>query len=233
LALDSAGNPVVIEYKAVANADEEALLQSLAYSEWIDSNPDSLLRFITEKKIPRSASLGDVRIIIVTPSYEERTVKAVRMVEPDIVLLRYVCFDHPSIGKWVHFEKAFDSRKTRAGASGMAVYKIEDHFEGSYARMRPVFDRLEAEARKLGTDINVYAKKYYVAFQRNYIFAVIHVYINKLEVGLVLEGRPTEEGLLDASGWGWSRLTHYFVLTESKEVDDRVARWLKGSYESS
>jgi len=219
LALDSENNPVIIEYKAVGETDEEGLIQSLAYANWIDANPDSLLMFVTAKNIVLSGSLIDVRIILVTPSFSERTLNASQMVEPHILLSRYICFDHPSTGKWLHFEPVFDSRKTRAGGRPTA-YELGDHFEGSYAKMRPVFDRLEAEARKLGSDITIYAKKYYIAFQRNYIFAVVNVYTNKIEVGVVLEGAQVGERLLDGSDWGWSRVTHYFVLNHEKDVDD-------------
>jgi predicted transport protein len=233
LALDGANNPVVIEYKTDDDADEEALVQSLSYASWIDGNPDSLSTFLTKKKITPSGSPGDVRIILITPKYSERTLHAAQMIEPHIRLAKYICFEHSSMGKWLHFEDLFDSRKTRAAPARMAVYKIEDHFEGNYARMQPIFDRLESEARKLGTDVKVYAKKYYIAFQRNYIFGVVHVFVNKIEVGVVLEGSHEEEGLQDASDWGWSRLTHCFVLAQEEDVDDRIVQWLKESYKSS
>jgi predicted transport protein len=156
------------------------------------------------------------------------------MIEPHIRLVRYICFDHPSTGKGLHFEDVFDSRKTRL-ARRMETYNLDCHFEGNYAWMRPVFDRLESEARRLGTDVKVYAKKYYIAFQRNSIFAVVYVYAKKIDVGVVLEGTHGEEGLRDLSDWphSWSIITHHFVLTQDKEVNDRVTKWLKESYKSS
>jgi hypothetical protein len=103
---------------------------------------------------------------------------------------------------------------------------------GNYAKMRPVFERLETEARKLGADITIYTK-YYIAFQRNYIFAVVNVYTNKIEVGVILEGGQAGGRLLDGSDGGWSRVTHYFVLNYEKGVDEQATSWLKTSYDSS
>ena len=76
LALDSNSNPVIIEYKAVTDAVEEALVQGMAYASWINKNPDAITRFISEKNpkaLPKS--LGDPRIILVAPSFGRNLIR--------------------------------------------------------------------------------------------------------------------------------------------------------------
>jgi len=235
LALDNEKSPVIIEYKAVPEADEEGLIQILAYADWIDKNPDALLRFVSEKKSEAlgGASLGDVRTVLVAPDFTERTRHAADMIEHDIALVKYMAFEHPAIGRWLHFDTIFDSRTARPGAARIEVYKIDDHFQGAYARMKPLFDRLASEVNKFGPDVRIYAKKHYIAFQRNYIFAVIHIYTNKVEAGMVLESSEPDPRLLDASDWGWSRVTHCVVLTQDKDIDEKVLEWLRASYSNS
>jgi len=233
--LDKDANPVVVEYKAVEDADRDALVQALDYAAWVERNPDTLLRFVAEKRPGTlgNRALGDVRIILVAPSFSPRTRFASEMVKPDISLQKYVCFEHPNVGRWLHFESVYDSRITRPRRVSPQAYTIEDHFEGSYAKMRPVYDAFVKRVQaSLGT-VNIYAKQDYIAFQRNYIFAVVNTYINKIDVGVVLRSPASSPRLGDATKWGWSRLTHYFTITSERDIDDEVLKWIGQTYANS
>jgi predicted transport protein len=233
LAIDSEGNPVVIEYKVEEGADETALLQTLSYASWVDKNPDSMLRFIREKKPEvKVESLGDVRIIIVTPTFTERTKQAAEMVEPDILLKRYIAFELPSIGKKLYLETIYDSRARRP-KSGPTAYSIDYHFEGSYAKMKPIFEQLVSEAEKLGDDVKIEPKKFYIAFRRAYNFAVINVYTSKLEVGFPVPSTEPDTRMIDISKWGFSRILYGIILKDKNDIDERLLKWLKASYEAS
>jgi predicted transport protein len=234
LALDQEKNPVIIEYKVSEGEDEIGLLQALSYANWINKNPDATLRFIQERK-PESGveSLGDVRIILVAPSFTDRTVQASKMIEPDIALKRYLAFEHPSIGKWLYFETVYDSRGARPEVARIEVYSIDDHFEGRYAKMRPIFNRIEAEAKKLGDDVRVEAKKYYIALRRTYNFAIVYPYTSKLVVGLASPPPEPDPRAEDASNWGFSRILHSITIKSENDVDDKFINWLRASYEVS
>ena len=233
--LDHDGNPVVVEYKSVDDADQEALVQALDYATWVNRNPDAVLRFVSEKRpgLLGEKTLGDVRVILVAPSFTLRTRHAAELVKPEISLRRYVCFEHEHIGRWLDFETIYDSRTIRRGLTGPRAYKIDDHFSGSYARMRPTFDSFTKRVQSELGAVNVYAKQDYIAFQRNFIFAVVNVYTNKIDVGVVLQSPAANPRLGDASKWGWSRLTHYFTLTAEKDIDDHVLGWVRQSYSNS
>lgn len=233
LALDTEKNPVVIEYKVEEEEDELALLQALSYANWVDKNADAILRFIREKKPEiETESLGDVRIIIVAPSFTERTKQAATMIGPDIALKRFLAFDIPKVGKRLHLEAIYDSLTTRREVKPMA-YSIDYHFEGNYAQMRPTFDLLADEAIKLGADVRVEAKKWYIAFRKIYNFAVVYVYTTKLEVGLPSPPPDADPRMIDIAKWGFSRILYGIVLRAPNDVDDRLRKWLKAAYEAS
>jgi predicted transport protein len=234
LAIDAKKNPVVIEYKTTDGKDEEAFLQALSYANWIDKNPDAMLRFIREKKPEFDIeSLGDVRIILVAPSFTDRVIQASQMIEPDITLKRYLAFEHIKIGKWLHFESVYDSRIARPDVARIEVYSIDYHFEGRYAKMKPLFERIATEAKKLGDDVIVEAKKFYIALRRTYNFGIVYIYTNKLVVGLASAPPEPEPRASDASNWGFSRILHKIELTDELDVDDKFVKWLKASYEAS
>ncbi len=70
LCLDSEGVPVIIKYKAVEDADEEALVQGLSYAAWVDQNPDTMGRFINQR-LPgalKEETPESSRIVMVSPS---------------------------------------------------------------------------------------------------------------------------------------------------------------------
>jgi len=233
LAVDNESNPVVIEYKVKEGEDETAILQALSYANWVDKNPDTVLRFIREKKTEINIeSLGDIRIIIVAPAFTDRTKQAAEMVEPDISLKRYLAFDVPSIGKKLYIETIYDSRAFRPSAKPIA-YRIEDHFEGSYLKMKTLFDRLMNEAKKLGEDVSIEPRKFYIAFRRTYNFAIVNVYTSKLEIGFPVQSPERDPRMSDISKWGFSRILYGIVVKDDNDIDKKFLRWLKASYDAS
>ena len=232
LCLDKDMNPTIVEFKAVSDASEEALLQSMDYASWADRNPDTIMRFIEEKKpgLLEGKSLGDVRIIIVAPDFETRALHAAEMVESDILLRRYICFEHPQIGKWLHYETEYDSRSDRGTPIVPHEYKAEYHFAGGKAKWKPLYDALLARLKgELGGFVP-YAKKYYLALQSTYNFAVIHVGSDRLDVGFAVESSEHGARLKDATKWGWSWLTHFVSLRNENDIDDELIGWIKESY---
>jgi len=234
LCLDKKDNPVVIELKVDEDADQDALVQGMDYASWVEKNPDTLMRFANEKNpdLLKGRRLGEVRIILVTPHFGPRTINAAGMVEPNISLLRYICLEHPSFGQYLHFETDYDSRTDRGAPPVPHDYKIEDHFVGDRAKLRPLFDSLLEKLEKEFGELSAYAKKYYLALQSSNIFAVVQVKSKMIEVGVGLEGPETSERLHDAANWGWSWVTHFFRIRSVEDIDDEVIRWIRESYNS-
>jgi len=232
LCIDRDVNPIVIEFKAVEGASEEALIQSLDYASWVDRNADTIMRFVEEKKpgLLEGKGLGDVRIIIVAPDFEARMLRAAEMVEPDILLRRYICFEHPQIGKWLHYETEYDSRSDKGTPVVPHEYKADFHFAGNKVKLKPLYDKLLEKLKSELGDFVPYAKKYYMALQSTYNFAVIHIYSDKIEVGFALEIAEHGDRVKDATNWGWSWLTHSVSIRDEKDIDDELIGWIKESY---
>jgi hypothetical protein len=231
LCVDSTGAPVVIEYKAVEGADEDAFIQALSYAAWVDQNPDTVARFINQK-VPgllKEDTPESSRIIIVAPSFTDRTRLAATMVDVDLTLKRYLCFEHEKVGRWAHLETVLSSRQTAYGAVPR-VYTIESHFQGSYANMRPVFDALRARIEAFG-GVTTYARKHYIAFKRRRVFAVVHVFASKVESGIRAVKSTENPRLEDASDWGWSWVTHHLTFADESEIDNEALEPIRDSYD--
>lgn len=232
LCVDDVGAPVVVEYKAVEAADEEALVQGLYYAAWVDQNPDTMARFINQR-IPgllKEETPEASRIILVAPSFGERTLLAVTMLDVDIALKRYLCFEHESIGKWVHTETVYSSRQVQYGGAVPRTYSIDYHFEGNYARMRPLFDVLRRGIEGFG-EVTTYAKKHYIAFKRKSIFAVAHVFVGKIELGIRVRPGTESPRLEPAEDWSWSWISHHLTLTKESDIDEDAMRLIKASHD--
>jgi len=233
LCLDEEGAPVVIEYKAADEADEDAFVQGLSYAAWVDQNPDAIVRFINQRKrgLLKEDTLGDARIVLICPSFGDRTLLAVTMVDADITLRKFICFEHESIGRWVHTEPVYSSRQARYAGGPPQAWTFDYHFEGNYAKMRHVFEVLRTGVEKFG-GVTTYPKKHYIAFKRQNVFAVVHVYASKIELGIHLPSK-TENPRLDlADDWGWSWVTHHLTLVKESDIDQEAMELIKTSYQA-
>jgi len=230
--VDPGGAPVIIEYKTTEGADEEPLIQALSYAAWVDQNPDAIARFIRQQRpdLLKEDTPEASRIVLIAPSFTERTKLAATMVEPDIALKRYLCFEHEDLGKWVHLETVFASSEAPRPGQPPKTYSVDYHFEGSYAGMRPLFDQLQKRIEGLG-DVKTYVRKYYIAFRRRRVFGVAHVYTNKIELGLHLGSASSSPRLSPADDWGWTWLTHHLTFTKEADIDDEAMRFVRESYE--
>ncbi len=112
-------------------------------------------------------------------------------------------------------------------------YTIEDKFTGNYAAMKPVYDELERRVKQLGSDVTCYAQKYYIAFKRANVFGVVKNYISRIDLGLCLDETIESPRLVDASNWGWSRITKAVRLSSINDIDDEIMEWLHHAYNRS
>jgi hypothetical protein len=151
------------------------------------------------------------------------------MVEPDISLKRYICFEHEVFGKWVHLETVFASTEARPPGHPK-TYTMDYQFSDNYAQTRPLFEALKEKVENLG-DVKTYVRKDYIAFKRRRVFGVVHVYTNKIELGIRLSPASESPRLDRADDWGWSWLTHHLTFTEESDIDGEAMRFIKESYD--
>ena len=108
---------------------------------------------------------------------------------------------------------------------------VDAMYSGKKANLRPIHDKLVIAAQKLGKDVDVSARKTYVALRRKRVFGVIQPTTQtRVDLGLALEGVDPTGRLESVKRLGNDRITHRIALTEAKQVDPEVARWLQKAY---
>ena len=127
----------------------------------------------------------------------------------------------------VHLAKG--SAAETSGASDDAL--VDAMFAGPKAAMRPAYDAVIAAVQRLGADVELAPKKAYMSLRRNKQWALVQPSTaTRLDVGLVLKGKPTTTRL-EASGSFNAMVTHRVRVASAAEVDKELVGWLKEAYE--
>lgn len=108
---------------------------------------------------------------------------------------------------------------------------VDALFAGKKAALRPMFDALMAEVRRLGVDVEIAPKKTYVSLRRSKQFALVQPSTaDRVDLGLNLKGVPPS-GRLELSGSFNAMCTHRIRLgAEFGGVDAVVKKWLREAY---
>ena len=115
-----------------------------------------------------------------------------------------------------------------------AAKYVEDMFAGGKAGLRPIFDRLFAEVRKLGKDVKVCPCKTIVPFYRDRVFAEAKPATKtRLELSFALADVPFR-GILKPNPRAneKDRLKHQVHLATVADITPEVLKWLKTAYEA-
>ena len=122
--------------------------------------------------------------------------------------------------------------KTLEGPGGAAAGDdlVAAQYAGKKEGLKPIYDALSAAIGKLGKDVEFAPKKAYVSLRRNKQFALIQPSTaTRVDVGINLKGaEPTER--LEASGSFNGMVSHRVRITEPKQVDAELKRWLRQAY---
>jgi hypothetical protein len=106
---------------------------------------------------------------------------------------------------------------------------LEDHFTGSRAEARPVFDALVAAIREFG-DVLVLPEKSRIAFQTRMSFAAVQTRTYGLTGHLVLARRTPSSKFTRIESFSARNHVHYFRLTSAAEIDAEFRALLKEAY---
>jgi hypothetical protein len=127
----------------------------------------------------------------------------------------------------VHLAKG--SAAETSGSSNEAL--VEAMFAGAKAPMRPAYDAVIAAVQRFGGDVELAPKKAYTSLRRSKQWALVQPSTaSRLDVGLVLKGKPTTTRL-EASGSFNAMVTHRVRVAAAEEVDKELIGWLKEAYE--
>ena len=106
-------------------------------------------------------------------------------------------------------------------------------FAGGKEALRPLYDRLIAEACQLGADVEVAVKKANTSLRRRKQFALVQPSTRtRVDLGLILPGRAAS-GRLEAAGSFNAMFTHRVKLAGLDEVDHELLGWLEEAYKAA
>ena len=112
-------------------------------------------------------------------------------------------------------------RALEAASPRSADDPVAHLFEGGKEPLRPIYDRLAAEATRLGPDVG-----------RRKQFALIQPTTRiRVDLGLILPGREPQ-GRLEPSGSFNAMFTHRIKLASADEIDAEVLTWLREAYDA-
>ncbi len=106
-------------------------------------------------------------------------------------------------------------------------------FEGGKEALRPIYDRLVAEAALFGPDVEIAPKKANASVRRRKQFALIQPSTRtRVDLGLILKSREPQ-GRLEASGNFNAMFTHRVKLASIDEIDAELLGWLQEAYQEA
>lgn len=110
---------------------------------------------------------------------------------------------------------------------------VDAMFSGPAADLRPIYNSVVAEARKLGKDVRICPAQTIVPLYRNHVFAQIKPATQtRIDLGLALGDLKAPKRLVDTGGLAKKdRITHRIELRSVAEIDSEVKKWLKAAYE--
>jgi len=110
---------------------------------------------------------------------------------------------------------------------------VDKMFAGPKAALRPLYDALLSEGKKLGKDVRVCPCETIVPLYRNHVFAQVKPSTRtRIDFGLALKDTKTPKRLIDTGGFAKKdRITHRIEISSPADIDDEVRKWLKRAYE--
>ena len=126
----------------------------------------------------------------------------------------------------------FRSRLVSAPAEGGSL--VDAQYRGK-ENLSPIYDRILAEVRGFGPDVEVAPKKGYVSLRRKSQFALVQPSTKtRVDVGIKLKGvEPEPKGRLENSASFNAMVSHRVRVSEAGEVNAELTAWLRQAYEQA
>ena len=99
--------------------------------------------------------------------------------------------------------------------------------------LKPIYDKLIAEIKKFGNDIELAPKNAYMSLRRKKQFALLQPATKtRFEIGIILKGQ-SPKGKLEAINAANAMCSHKINVADVKEIDKEVIEWLKKAYDNA
>lgn len=110
---------------------------------------------------------------------------------------------------------------------------IDKHFTGKKAAWRESYDTLMTKLNKFGDDVSVGAGKTYMNLLRDgKKFGIVQVSGERMDVGIKRKGAPAEGRFEESGSWN-SMVTHRVRITDVKQIDAELVKWLREAYDKA
>jgi hypothetical protein len=111
--------------------------------------------------------------------------------------------------------------------------KYVEEMYAAKANLRPIHDALIELGRALGPDVKVCPCQTIVPLYRNHVFAEVKPATKtRIDLGFALGDMKPTGRLIDTGGFAKkNRITHRIPISDPKEIDAEVRKWLKTAYE--
>lgn len=136
-------------------------------------------------------------------------------------------FTHGNANVVVHYAK-----QSHAGAVENSDDLITDQYKGK-ENLKPWYDKIMAEVKRFGNDIEVAPKKAYVSLRRTKQFAIIQPSTkDRLDIGLNIRGISPSGNVIAVGSWN-AMCTHRIKVQDEKTVTEDLINWIKQAYEQA
>jgi hypothetical protein len=130
--------------------------------------------------------------------------------------------------------KGFEGDSPEAYLEAAEKY-VEQQYSGKRAALRSIYVELLELGRSVAVDVKACPCQTMVPFYRNHVFAQIKPATNsRIDLGFALakyKGKLSKR-LIDTGGLAKKdRITHRIEITEARQIDDDLRKWLKTAYE--
>ena len=111
--------------------------------------------------------------------------------------------------------------------------QVAKHFRGDKAKWRKPYDELLTKVSKFGPDVSAAPTNSYISILRKgKKFAIVQVTSERLDIGIKLKGEETTDRFEAAGAWN-SMVTHRVRISNPKQIDAEVLRWLKQAFDEA
>jgi len=110
--------------------------------------------------------------------------------------------------------------------------KVARLFKGDKARWRKPYDELIEKLNGFGDGFSVDPTNSYISLLRHgKKFAIVQVTTERLDIGIKLKDMDAIERFESAGNWN-AMVTHRVSITDPKQIDAEVMRWLNQAFEA-
>lgn len=242
VAVDNAGNPVIIEYKL--NKNENVLNQGLYYMDWLDSHRgdfELLVQKATNQNLNIDIKWDNIRLILIAGQFSKYDVHAVNAIGRSIDLFKYTRYAEDMLylerinikqdETVLNTQKNNNAEKNKDNSQPKNEKTLEALQAKCKANVIDVFDELRARIFTLDDEISEKVTSIYVGFSTTRNFVEIYFKAKSLQCMILKPANdPKQAAKKIPDSYHWT--LNYRVDISTMDELDEVFELIEQSYKS-